>query len=166
MRRGLAPDFAAGGAQEGGRNAGAAEESQDAEDDPALRGDDERRGGNQRAGQEHRQTAAERMAGKRCAEAGQQNEGPADALLPQESGEGLIPQGKAFSRAVQIYKIPAGMVQDHADQRQSPDRVKKLQTGSGLDGRDRRTGDGVIHGYHTFLLMQEISCSSKAFRLA
>lgn len=59
---------------------------------------------------------------KRQAKAGQQNEDPADALLPQVPGQTGVPIGPD---AEQIEQIPHSVVEHHADEIQPPQLVQQ-----------------------------------------
>ena len=81
----------------------------------------------------------ERPPAQGPAEAGEQKECPADALLPEIGPGGAVPI-PVFPK--DIHQIPAGMVGDHADQGQAPDVIGK-----------RPAGAGVFVKFHSFTVL-------------
>ena len=66
------------------------------------------------------------IAAHRPAEAGQQNERPADELLPEISG-GIVIPGRMD--AEQIHQIPHTVVGNHIDHQKAPEGIQQVQAG-------------------------------------
>ena len=97
---------------------------QHAEPNDIRRHEDQRDRRDKRAAPEHHCAPFDRVAAQRQAEAGQQEEHPADGLLPQFSLPAAIPR---CTHTKQIDQIPHAMVKHHADQVQPAQLVSSAQ---------------------------------------
>ena len=95
---------------------------QHAEPNDIRRHEDQRDRRDKRAAPEHHCAPFDRVAAQRQAEAGQQEEHPADGLLPQFSLPAAIPR---CTHTKQIDQIPHAMVKHHADQVQPAQLVQQ-----------------------------------------
>ena len=105
-----------------GQQHGRTQKGQYAKNDPFSRHEHQRHRRYQRSGGKHGNTAPQHMPPKGRTEAGQQNEHPADGLLPQTARRTGIPP---HIHVKQKHQIPAGMVQHHADQIQPAQLVQQ-----------------------------------------
>ena len=108
--------------QQAGKQHGAAQKGQHAEHYPILRHEEQRHRRDQRPGGKHLCAAFQGVMSQRHAEAGQQDEHPADGLLPQTPRHSRVP---VHPDAEQEHHVPAGMVQHHADQVQPAQLVQQ-----------------------------------------
>ena len=108
--------------QHTGQQHGRTQKGQHAKNDPLSRHEHQRHRRYQRSGGKHGNTAPQHMPPKGRTEAGQQNEHPADGLLPQTPRHSRVP---VHPDAEQEHHVPAGMVQHHADQIQSAQFVQQ-----------------------------------------
>ena len=95
---------------------------QHTEPNDIRRHEDQRDRRDKRAAPEHHCTPFDRVAAQRQAEAGQQEEHPADGLLPQFSLPAAIPR---CTHTKQIDQVPHAMVKHHADQIQPAQLVQQ-----------------------------------------
>ena len=108
--------------QKAGQQHSAAQQGQHTKNDPVLRHKKQRDRRDKRPCPKHLCAPAQGMMPQLHTEAGQQNEHPADALLPQMPGQVIIPVGL---NAEQIDQIPAAVIEHHADQIQPAQLVQK-----------------------------------------
>ena len=107
--------------QRNGQQHGCAQQGEHAPEYQVLRHGEKRHGGHQCPASEGQQTPAKPVAAHLDAVAGEEDEGPADALLPEVGAEGRIP---APVHAEDIRQVPAGVVEHHADEGQPPQSVR------------------------------------------
>ena len=108
--------------QHTGEQHGAAQKGQHTEHHPVLRHKKQRDCRDKRPCPEHLCAPAQGMMSQLHTEAGQQDEHPADALLPQTPRHSRVP---VHPDAEQEHHVPAGMVQHHADQIQPAQLVQQ-----------------------------------------
>ena len=98
------------------------QQGQHAEPDGIRRHEDQRDRRDKCAAPKHHRASFDRVAAQRQTEAGQQDEHPADRLLPQFSLPAAIPR---CTHTKQIDQVPHAMVKHHADQVQSAQLVQQ-----------------------------------------
>ena len=99
---------------------GGPQQSQHAEQHQVFRHQGPGDGGDEGPAEKHRQPPPELMTAQREAVAGEENEGPADALLPDIGGKAVVP---GPVRAEEIHQVPGGVIEHHAGQGAAPDGV-------------------------------------------
>ena len=102
-----------------------AQQGQHAEPDSIRRHEDQRDRRDKCAAPKHHRASFYRVAAQRQTEAGQQDEHPADGLLPQFSLPAAIPR---CTHTKQIDQVPHAMVKHHADQVQSAQLIQQRTT--------------------------------------
>ena len=99
---------------------GKAQKGEHAAENGVLREDDVGHSADHSPGGKGDEAPAHRPPAQVNAVAGEEDEGPADALLPHVGAEGAVPAPVA---AQKVHKVPAGVVEDHADEGRPPDGI-------------------------------------------
>ena len=107
-----------------------ADQRQHAEPDLLLRHEEHRHQRHHPAAAEHRQSPPEGPPPQAEAKSGEEDKGPADALLPDVRAGAPVP---IPVRVEQIHQVPAGVIGDHAHQRQAPQGIQGGDPPSGPD---------------------------------
>ena len=103
----------------------AADAGENAEEDPVFRHHKSRDQRYRHTAAKHQQTPFHMAAAHAPAEAGQQDEGPADELLPAIAGGGIVP---GQIHAEQIHKVPQPVVDDHIQQQKAPQGIQQMKS--------------------------------------